>query len=373
MSTHYDVTVVGASFSGLACARSAARRGLTVQVLERKRDAGERMRTTGLLVKEVAEAWEAPRALTRNIHGVRLYSPSLYPVDLTSPGYYFQATDTGNLMRWLATEAVAAGARLRCGTPYRSARLVSGEVVIDAPASRSRFLVGADGPLSRVARDFRLGVNRHFLMGVEAEFENVRGMEELLHCFIDSRLAHGYIGWAFPGVKITQIGLACLGPQRPRLDAFLEKISGLFDLDAARLIAKRGGLIPIGGRVMPVASGPVLLTRDAAGIVSPLTAGGIHTALESGWRAAHAIADHLTAHGNEPATVIAHHYPRFFWKGLLRSAYDLNPPDALIDWMIRSPPLKAMAKMIYFHRRGLLAASAWRDVFNLDGHGAHER
>ena len=85
MNAHYDLTIVGASFAGLACARSAARRGLAVQVLERKRDAGERVHTTGLLVKEVAEAWEAPRALTRNIHGVRLYSPSLHAVDLTSP------------------------------------------------------------------------------------------------------------------------------------------------------------------------------------------------------------------------------------------------------------------------------------------------
>ena len=46
----YDLAVVGAGFAGLACARSAALRGLSVLVLERQARAGQVIRTTGLLV-----------------------------------------------------------------------------------------------------------------------------------------------------------------------------------------------------------------------------------------------------------------------------------------------------------------------------------
>ena len=50
----FDVLIVGASFAGAACAIAAAQRGLRVCVLERKRDPGEKLRTTGIIVKEAA-------------------------------------------------------------------------------------------------------------------------------------------------------------------------------------------------------------------------------------------------------------------------------------------------------------------------------
>jgi flavin-dependent dehydrogenase len=71
----HDLAIVGAGFAGLACARSAARRGLSVVVLERQAGAGKAIHTTGLLVKEVAERREVPTSLTRRIRGVRLYAP----------------------------------------------------------------------------------------------------------------------------------------------------------------------------------------------------------------------------------------------------------------------------------------------------------
>ena len=55
---------------------------LSVADISDKRDPGEAPHTTGLLVKEVADAWDLPRAMTRKIHGVRLYAPSLRFIDL---------------------------------------------------------------------------------------------------------------------------------------------------------------------------------------------------------------------------------------------------------------------------------------------------
>lgn len=97
MSAACDLAVIGASFAGLACADSAARRGLSVLVLDRKPAPGYRMHTTGLLVKEVADKLHVPAHLTRTIAGVRLYAPNLKYADLDAPGYYFLATEIQGL------------------------------------------------------------------------------------------------------------------------------------------------------------------------------------------------------------------------------------------------------------------------------------
>lgn len=47
--------VVGASFAGVACAIEAGRAGLRVVLIERKTDAGEKLHTTGIVVKEAAD------------------------------------------------------------------------------------------------------------------------------------------------------------------------------------------------------------------------------------------------------------------------------------------------------------------------------
>jgi flavin-dependent dehydrogenase len=332
--------VAGASFAGLACARAAAARGLSAAVLERKLDPGQGVRTTGLIVKEAAGL--VPSRLTRAIRGVRLYSPSLRSIDLASPGYYFLATDTPAVLRWMAERC---GADLFLGRPY------------PAPIAHE-FLVGADGAHSRVAREFGLGINREFLVGVEAEFAGLaRGLDpDRLHCFLDSRLAPGYIGWVVPGVGLTQVGLACRQPARPRLDRFIRKISSLFEF--GRIVGHRGGLIPVGGPVRPFAAERVLLVGDAAGHVSPLTGGGIHPALEFGRRAGDAIADYLRGTGPHPARLP---YPSFFFKRLLRCAY--SPwPNRLIDALFAGPLFRAAAQTIFFHHRGLLSGRAWSEL-----------
>jgi len=363
-----DVAVVGAGFAGLACARVTASRGLRTVVLDRKPDPGASPHTTGLLVKEAADEWDVPRTITRKIRGIRLYSPSLSWIDLESPGYYFLATDTPALLRWLASEAEISGAQIRCRTEYRGAVRVDGRIRLAAPDLEALMLVGADGPRSRVARDFGLGVNRSFLVGVEAEYEGVRDLpDDRLHCFLDSQLAAGYLAWVVPGVGCTQVGLACRSPGRPRLDLFLRRVSKLCDFGRARLVGRRAGLIPVGGTVRPFGAANVLLTGDAAGLVSPLTAGGIHTALHFGRRAAQAVSDFLLDGGLAPERALRREYPGFPWKRILRVALDVRPPNRLLDLLLETPPLRALAQTVFFHHRGLFSPAAWLEFVHARG------
>ena len=368
-----DLLVVGASFAGVACAIEAARANLRVILIERKSDAGEKLHTTGIIVKEAADEIERlgrfPPELIRPIRGVRLYGSRLYEsrlasVALDSPGYFFLATDTPNMMRWLIEQAVNAGVDVRLGTLFTGARRAAGGFAVDGVGS-VRFIVGADGPTSKVARTLNLGMNREFLFGIEAELTGVALPEpERLHCFLDRRLARGYIGWAFDGVGVTQIGLAARqrrAGETADLDAFLEKLAQVFDFSSMKIVARRAGLIPVGGPVDPIAGDRVLLVGDAAGLVSPLTAGGIHTALESGRAAALAIAAAL-AHDSGAALAATISVPQFRSKRLLRKAFDWFQSDFLFDLLLSTGILAVVARLVYFHRRGLLSSAAWKDL-----------
>ena len=72
----YDLVIVGGSFAGLACARTAAMRGLNVCVIDAKPEPGARVRTTGILVKEATDDFDVPARLLCKVRGVRLYAPS---------------------------------------------------------------------------------------------------------------------------------------------------------------------------------------------------------------------------------------------------------------------------------------------------------
>ena len=348
----YDLVIVGASFAGLTCARAAALRGLSVLVIEAKDDPGARIHTTGILVKEAAEELDVPASLTRPVHGVRLYSPNLKFVDLFSPGYYFLTTRTGDLMRWLADEAERAGATIKCRTRFTGATRNGDLFELTKIGIACRYLVGADGARSSVAAFFNLGKNTRFLVGMEAEYKKLGGFDDrFLHCFLDSKIAPGYISWAAPAPDAIQIGLATKASHKPDLNRFRQHTENLFTYDDSHIVEKRSGVIPCGGLVRPYANKGVLLIGDAAGLVSPLSAGGIQLAFRFGKRAGQAIADHLTRFGPPPENVLEKLLPKFAKKQVLRNLLDLTPPNFLYNALLTTPPMQKFARHVYFHKR----------------------
>lgn len=343
-----DVIIAGGGFGGLACARALAEKGIVVTLLERKKAAGTGMHTTGIIVKECADEFAIPGHLTRKVTDVRLYAPSLRSIDLKSKDYFFLTTDTPGLMRFFSDEAEKAGGRILYDTPYVSGQQ-EGERIRVNDRFLARFLIGADGPRSRVADDFRLGQNTEFLLGAEAEYANLilPDGDNAFYCFLDQSLAHGYLGWVIPGVGVAQVGLAQRMPRRPDTDAFVKRMGSVFDFSKANIVARRGGLIPVSGLVKPFASGNVILLGDSAGIVSPLTAGGIHTALHYGKILGEILASYLTTGGEHPAKRLEHLYPRFHLKHGLRRAYEAVP-NWLLNGVITNPAFSYMASKVFF-------------------------
>ena len=260
-TTQSDCVVVGASFAGLACATALARAGMRVIVLERKADVGEKLHTTGIIVKDaidqIALLDGLPSSIVRRIEGVRLYAPSLRHVDLAAPGYYFLATDTPQLMRWLAERAVEAGAIIAHQTSFVTAqRTQSGFDLGDA--GTTRFIVGADGPeLTR-----RAGPRTRPKQQVPVRRRaRVRGRGASLNptgCTASSigvsRRATSAGSW--PASASCRSALAGR-VQSGRMTAteaiapFLDKISRVVDFRPAKPVSIRAGMIPCGGVVHP--------------------------------------------------------------------------------------------------------------------------
>jgi flavin-dependent dehydrogenase len=348
----FDLAIVGASFAGLLCAKAAAARGLRTVVVESKRHPAARVHTTGILVKEAGEEIDTPPQLTRTIHAVRLYAPNLASIELAAPGYYFLTTDTAGLLTWLTEEARQCGAEIRCGLRIDRATREGDRILLPQAGVRARFLVGADGARSTVARLFDLGRNTRFLLGLEREYPRLPEADpNYLHCFLDTRLARGYLAWVAPAPGFMQVGLATSGGAKPDLQSFLDHTEHLFGYTRAEIGERRSGLIPCGGPVSPAGAPNVMLIGDAAGHVSPMTGGGIRLAFRYGRRAGQLIHDHLTRNGPRPDLALAGELPSFTLKLAMRRAMDLGPPNWLFDAIIATPAMRWVAQRIYFHRR----------------------
>ncbi len=288
---------------------------------------------------------------------MRLYAPNMRCVDLAAPGYYFLATDTPGVMRWLATQAEREGACIAYSSPFRDARRTQSGFFVEGVGA-TRYLVGADADLAtRQVAQPRAEPRAPPWRRVRVRRQQ-QPHPDKLHCFIDRKVAPGYIGWMVAGVGVVQVGLGLrAGDKQPTassaMTTFLEKIAPITDFRGLEPASVRAGTIPCGGVVRPVAASRVLLVGDAAGMVSPVTAGGIHTALKHGLAAGHAIADFLDGRSEDPSSWFVRSYPRFRTKRRLRFLYDHFQSDLLFDLFLGTSPMRMAAGAVYFHHKGV--------------------
>ncbi|MER6827361.1 NAD(P)/FAD-dependent oxidoreductase [Streptosporangium sp. NPDC000563] len=293
-----DVLVVGAGLAGLSTARLLARRDLNVMVVDRRGSLSAGIRTTGIFVRRTLDDFDIPdHLLGPGIRDVLLYPPSRRaPIRFTSDRDEYRVADMAAVYEHARGAAESAGARVLLGVRYVHAsrgfvRLEGAEPV------RARFVVGADGARSRVARDLGLDVNRRLLVGAEIVHPIASGTTTpTFHCVLDPRVAPGYLGWAIDDGRHAHVGVAGYPDAmragiRHLLDAFVADAPG--HLAPVGPIERRGGPIPVGGVLRRLACPAGLLVGDAAGAVSPLTAGGLDPCLRMSELAAAVTAGYL--------------------------------------------------------------------------------
>jgi flavin-dependent dehydrogenase len=301
----YDVVIVGAGLAGLQCARLLAEKEAKILLVDCKIDVSRGVHTTGIFVRKTFEDFGFPAGvLGKPIRNVSLYSPKLKTLNLESEKDEFRVGKMGLIYKEFLQECLENGVEFKFGTRYISAEMLEGETIVKLEKKgieskvKAKVLIGADGANSRVAKDLQLDENKEFIVGYEEVFRNVPpGGEPRLHCFLDARLAPGYLAWATNDGEEVHVGVGGYAENfnpREALNEFREKIASNFvDLSAAELTETRGGRIPVGGVLPRIANENGLLIGDAAGAVSPLTAGGLDPCLRLSAMAANVIWERL--------------------------------------------------------------------------------
>jgi flavin-dependent dehydrogenase len=299
----FDVVIIGAGLAGLQSARMLGRRGLKVLLVDRKTSLGTSIHTTGIFVRRTLEDFDIPEdCLGPVVRHVTLYSPSRRRMNLSSEHDEFRVGRMGKLYTRYIEYCIRAGVTWMPETRYAGHSGCGNQIVVQLEGSRAsavtaRYLVGADGANSRVARDLKLDLNREWIVGVEDVFTNIPLVgPPRLHCFLDPEIAPGYLAWVAHDGEETHIGVggyaSMFDPLRA-LEKFRTSLKGILDLRDAKHLERRGGRIPVGGVLRNIANERGLLIGDAAGAVSPLTAGGLDPCMRLSTLAAKVIAEYL--------------------------------------------------------------------------------
>lgn len=300
----YEVVVIGAGLAGLQCSRLLGKRGIKTLLVDRKNTLADAVHTTGIFVRRTLEDFDFPEdCLGPAISHVTLYSPARRSLDLSSPHAEFRIGKMSALYNRMLEQCQRAAVVWQPNTRYAGHSSSGTDLIvrIDCDSQRrevrTRFLVGADGANSRVARALNLDTNREWIVGVEDVFHNVPlAGPPRLHCFLDSELAPGYLAWVANDGDEAHVGVGGYSSSFEPLVAiekFRASLEGIVDLRKAQHVERRAGRIPVGGVLKNIGNQRGLLVGDAAGAVSPLTAGGLDPCMRLSTFAAGVIADFL--------------------------------------------------------------------------------
>lgn len=366
---NYDVVIIGAGLAGLQCARLLGKAGLSVLLVDRKKALDASIHTTGIFVRRTLEDFDIPDdCLGPAVRHVTLYSPSRRRLELVSPHDEFRVGKMGRLYTRYLDHCLRAGVAWLPGTRYVEQSLLKNKIAVrlekNAGGNASswvttRYLVGADGANSRVARDLGLELNREWIVGVEDVFTGVSlDGPPRLHCFLDPSIAPGYLAWVAHDGEETHVGVggyAARFEPVQALESFKVGLPGIIDLRGATQGERRGGRIPVGGVLRNIANKRGLLIGDAAGAVSPLTAGGLDPCMRLSTLAATVIAEQLKT-GNAEALAAysgelfrARFASRLWMRRLTSSARH----PALLEIAcasLRLPLLRSFAGHVFFGR-----------------------
>jgi flavin-dependent dehydrogenase len=206
-----------------------------------------------------------------------------------------------------------------------------------------------------------LDENKEWIVGYEEVWRNVPlENRPRLHCFLDGKLSPGYLAWVTNDGEEVHIGVggypAVFNP-REALKEFKTKIAGkIVELDgAAELIETRGGRIPVGGVLKRIASQRGLLIGDAAGAVSPLTAGGLDPCMRLSAAAAAVIEERLKT--GDAQVLLSYSgelfRARFVSRLWMRRVIAASTNQTLLELgcgMLRLPVFKKIAAHVFFAR-----------------------
>src|SRR5213083_521654 len=294
MLSPYDVVVVGSGPAGATAARYAARRGLKVLLVDKRKEIGvpvqcgeyvahnEEVRAIFPTVTDLEELMGVPyRVREVDTPIIRIWSPNGRRYDIPFKGFTVQRD---KMDQGIAAQAVQEGAELMTETTVVGVR--GDEVKTNHGTFHGKVVVGSDGPRSTVAQS----VGLEWPVSAPAMSATAVGDFGDATDMFFGNLAPGGYAWIIPKAGCANVGLGTW-------ERFRGNLRDLFDkfVTNRRLVPGKatGGFVPVLGPPPRTVKDNVMLVGDAAGMVMATNGGGNNVAMIAGRIAGLTAADHL--------------------------------------------------------------------------------
>jgi geranylgeranyl reductase family protein len=276
------VYIIGGGPIGSYTAYLLARQGYNVEVFEEHTTIGEPVQCTGIVTSALAETIKLDKEFIPNkITKTRIFSPDNSFIELSFPkGKENIVLDRAKFDRHIASMAKDVGVKFHLGSKFVGRRnniiIIEGNM---AGEHKADYIIGADGPTSKVAKSSGMFKKRKFWTGLQArvKLKNNNIVEFYPHI--------GSFAWVVPEDKETvRMGLLAKNNIKETFNDFLKKRLGNYTI-----IDQQAGLVPIYSSQIKTQKGNTFLVGDAACMVKATTGGGIVQGLKAAKALAYSI------------------------------------------------------------------------------------
>jgi len=284
----WDCIVVGSGVAGAYFSYLLAKEGWRVLVIERGKIAGAKKACGGAIPPFLSKKLPTKNIVSYECKDVSIiYNGRIRTLKSTKP--FILMCRRSQLDKMLMEEAKNAGAVVLNLLSVIDIKVGCTEVVcrkvnsIELVKLKANYIVLADGATT-IATRIGIGYNwktQDYIRALKFDIK-VNGYNEGVKFIIDNDImALGYC-WVFPKGEILNVGLGGIPSKigesfQQLMQIFLQRYfaGGCYDLEN-----KKGGIVPL-EMAKKFASGRILVIGDAAGLVNPMTGGGIHYAFKS--------------------------------------------------------------------------------------------
>ena len=285
------VSVIGAGTAGLIAARNLAEKGIDTVVYDQKERLGVPARASGIVSISGLDSLGIGygKAITNTLHGANIHAGGSV-MRVRAKGAKAHVVDRTMLNEICEDEGISAGAKVVKG------RKIEGRD-LDRMHSES-IIIGADGPVSTVARHFSMGSISRYALTYKAEY-NVNARDSgVVDLYFNNSLTPRFFAWLCPNAKdVLEVGIGIdskYGNSKAAFDGFVKQKEIAEAIGGSKMLNGHASMIPMQTMRQIVSAGKeVLLVGDAAGQVKPTTGGGIVFGGNAAIIAARVIRDHI--------------------------------------------------------------------------------
>jgi len=294
MPSPYDVIVVGSGPAGGTAARYAARRGLKVLLVDKRKEIGvpvqcgeyvahnEEVRSIFPDVEGLEDLMAVPYQVREvDTPVIRIWSPKGRRYEVPFKGFTVRRD---RMDQGIAAQAVEEGAEIMTETTV--VRVHGEEVTTNHGTFQGKVVIGSDGPRSTVAKS----VGLEWPVSAPAMSATADGDFSHATDMFFGNLAPGGYAWIIPKAHCANVGLGTWQYFHGNLQSLFDRFVRSRDLEPGRAT---GGFVPVMGPPPRTVKDNAMLVGDAAGMVMATNGGGNNVAMIAGRIAGLTAADHL--------------------------------------------------------------------------------